>query len=341
MLGESNVNQDEVYENLKASRFKQQKLPAWRPVPTITSTTITFFTFGIVFIIIGIIVLVYSAKIVEIKTRYDSECIAIGEDCKVTIKVNKKMDEPVMMYYQLKNFYQNHRRYVKSKSDDQLNGKYQTLSQIKNTDSCDPVETNEEMDKLMNPWLGELSQINELPIPKLVDVKLDKSVPFSLDMFKTELNAIAPYAQVDSHRIWLSNLIDIAGGIQKTILIILTLLILTTAFTVIYTTRSGLLVQSGTLNLLQMMGAKDFTIAFNVAFHAFWKSFLGGIIGFLFSLPVVLIVITLVESQNDSLFTFGALNKMQWICVCTLPFIVGALAFITALLTAFKKLRAF
>ena len=203
------------------------------------------------------------------------------------------------------------------------------------------VLTNEEMDKLMNPWLGELSQINELPIPKLVDVKLDKSVPFSLDMFKTELNAIAPYAQVDSHRIWLSNLIDIAGGIQKTILIILTLLILTTAFTVIYTTRSGLLVQSGTLNLLQMMGAKDFTIAFNVAFHAFWKSFLGGIIGFLFSLPVVLIVITLVESQNDSLFTFGALNKMQWICVCTLPFIVGALAFITALLTAFKKLRAF
>ena len=56
-------------------------------------------------------------------------------------------DEPVMMYYQLKNFYQNHRRYVKSKSDVQLNGKYQTLSQIKNSDSCDPVETNEEMDK--------------------------------------------------------------------------------------------------------------------------------------------------------------------------------------------------
>ena len=33
-------DQDEVYERLKASKFKQQKLPAWRPVPTITSTTI-------------------------------------------------------------------------------------------------------------------------------------------------------------------------------------------------------------------------------------------------------------------------------------------------------------
>ena len=203
------------------------------------------------------------------------------------------------------------------------------------------VLTNEEMDKLMSPWLGELSQVNELPIPKLVDVKLDKSIPFSLEMFKTELNTIAPYAQVDSHRIWLSNLIDIAGGIQKTIFIILALLILTTAFTVIYTTRSGLLVQSGTLNLLQMMGAKDFTIAFSVAFHAFWKSFLGGIIGFVLSLPVVFIVITLVESQNDSLFVYGALCKYQWVIICTLPFIVAILAFITALLTAFRKLRAF
>ena len=59
MQADSNVNQDEVYENLKASRFKQQKLPAWRPVPTITSTTITFVSFGVVFIIIVVVVLVY------------------------------------------------------------------------------------------------------------------------------------------------------------------------------------------------------------------------------------------------------------------------------------------
>ncbi len=198
-----------------------------------------------------------------------------------------------------------------------------------------------EMDKLMSPWLGELSAINELPIPKLIDVTLDKSIPFSLEMFKTELNAIAPYAQVDSHRIWLSHLIDIAGGIQKTIFIILSLLILTTAFTVIYTTRSGLLVQSDTLNLLQMMGAKDISIAWGVAARALNKSFLGGCIGFALSLPIVLIVTTLVDGQSDALFSYGALSGIQWGGICTLPVIVAFLAFMTALLTALKKLRAF
>lgn len=146
MQADSNVNQDEVYENLKASRFKQQKLPAWRPVPTITSTTITFVSFGVVFIIIGVVVLVYSNKIIEYKIQYDTECIG-SPTCVVSLKIEKEMEQPIMVYYQLNNFYQNHRRYVKSKSDDQLNGKYLTLTQIKNSDDCSPVETNEQMDK--------------------------------------------------------------------------------------------------------------------------------------------------------------------------------------------------
>ena len=37
------------YEELKNNKFKQQKLSAWRPVPTIWSTTITFLVFGVVF----------------------------------------------------------------------------------------------------------------------------------------------------------------------------------------------------------------------------------------------------------------------------------------------------
>ena len=75
---------DEEYERLKQSRFKQQKLPAWRPVPTITSTTITFVSFGIIFIILGIIILVYSHNIKEYKKIY-------SDVCKETKSINESM----------------------------------------------------------------------------------------------------------------------------------------------------------------------------------------------------------------------------------------------------------
>ena len=157
-------DQDEVYERLKASKFKQQKLPAWRPVPTITSTTITFVSFGIIFIIIGIIILVYSNKIHEVSIRYDTLCTSINTKCEATIKIDKKIEKDVMVYYQINNFYQNHRRYVKSKSDDQLKGKTVSLKSIKDSGDCDPVITNSEMD-VSESITGKTLDPNDVAVP--------------------------------------------------------------------------------------------------------------------------------------------------------------------------------
>ena len=44
-------NDEELeYERIKDSKFHQQRLPAWRPVPTIGSIIIVFSFFGIAFI---------------------------------------------------------------------------------------------------------------------------------------------------------------------------------------------------------------------------------------------------------------------------------------------------
>jgi hypothetical protein len=58
-------------EALKASKFKQQTLPAWRPVPTALSTLCLFSIFSVFFIVIGILLLSMSNQIVEFSVRYD------------------------------------------------------------------------------------------------------------------------------------------------------------------------------------------------------------------------------------------------------------------------------
>jgi len=47
------------------------------------------------------------------------------------------MEGPVYVYYELDNFYQNHRTYVKSRSNDQLGGKY--IKDVEGLINCDPV----------------------------------------------------------------------------------------------------------------------------------------------------------------------------------------------------------
>ena len=61
----------EKIEKLKSSKFKQQTLPAWRPVPTAMSTMLTFSIFSVIFLAIGIVLYVLSEQIFENSTQYD------------------------------------------------------------------------------------------------------------------------------------------------------------------------------------------------------------------------------------------------------------------------------
>ena len=159
---EEGENQDEVYERLKNSRFKQQNLPAWRPVPTIGSTTVIFMSLGIIFVALGIIILVYANKIIEVKERYDDKCSEGEQNCIVPLHLNKTMKGDIMVYYEIDNFYQNHRRYVKSKNDDQLNGKEVKKETLEK--DCEHALTNEEMGKKKNMENGSLDD-GEIAIP--------------------------------------------------------------------------------------------------------------------------------------------------------------------------------
>lgn len=59
-------------------------------------------------------------------------------NCKVMFRLEQDFTGDVFMYYGLTNFYQNHRRYVKSRDDNQLLGE---LSETVSTD-CTPFNNN-------------------------------------------------------------------------------------------------------------------------------------------------------------------------------------------------------
>lgn len=66
--------------------------------------------------------------------------------CKIQFHVPHKIKGPLYLFYRLKNFYQNHRRYAKSFSEDQLNGKAASVDTIKNTVglNCEPLSVNDD-----------------------------------------------------------------------------------------------------------------------------------------------------------------------------------------------------
>ncbi|CAK7204097.1 alkylphosphocholine resistance protein lem3 [Sporothrix eucalyptigena] len=61
--------------------------------------------------------------------------------CSLQFDIPESMGPPVLFYYHLTNFYQNHRRYVNSFYDKQLKGDVVSNQDVKGS-SCDPLEVN-------------------------------------------------------------------------------------------------------------------------------------------------------------------------------------------------------
>ncbi|KAJ4784764.1 LEM3 (ligand-effect modulator 3) family protein / CDC50 family protein [Rhynchospora pubera] len=119
----------------KYSRFTQQELPACKPLLTPGIVIGIFALVAVLFIPIGLASLSASEAVVEVIDRYDADCVpndmhgkeldfiqnsSTNKTCTRRLTIPKTMKSPVHIYYELDNFYQNHRRYVKSRSDKQL-----------------------------------------------------------------------------------------------------------------------------------------------------------------------------------------------------------------------------
>ncbi|CAB4069664.1 CDC50 family protein chat-1,Cell cycle control protein 50A,Cell cycle control protein 50B [Lepeophtheirus salmonis] len=129
-------------EVLQNAFKKQQKLPAWQPVLTTGTVLPTFFVIGIAFVPIGAAMMWFSHMVKEVDIDY-TNCVGPDGDMCLEFDIDEVMEEPVFLYYGLTNFYQNHRRYVQSRSDKQLLGDL-SISPIKD---CAPFDKDNDTKK--------------------------------------------------------------------------------------------------------------------------------------------------------------------------------------------------
>ena len=126
--------------------FKQQLMQAWRPKPTIKCAITIYAIIGLIFFSLGISILVLNDKLFEIYHRYDDRCVQLSPECNITIHVDQSIvAKPIYFYYQVKGFYQNHRKYIQSISYAQL--REGVFKEAKDLATCAPIITNKDIYK--------------------------------------------------------------------------------------------------------------------------------------------------------------------------------------------------
>ncbi len=139
--------------------------------------------------------------------------------------------------------------------------------------------TAEESGKLLEPWLGTGLSLDELPIPRMIVVRVAPGETVDLGKLRQRVTQAAPTASVDDHRAWIERMRAMTGATVAAGLAILALVIIATVISVSFATRGAMAANRPIVEVLHFVGAGDRYIANRFLRHFLRLGLEGGAIG--------------------------------------------------------------
>jgi cell division transport system permease protein len=111
--------------------------------------------------------------------------------------------------------------------------------------------------KLLEPWLGPVRILDELPIPRLIRVTVDPGAPPDFEQLNETLTREVKGASLDTHRRWQAELTRMAGVLKNLSYVVLVLIAVSAIAIVIFASRTVVDANREVVDVLHLVGARD------------------------------------------------------------------------------------
>ncbi len=195
----------------------------------------------------------------------------------------------------------------------------------------------EENRALLQPWFGPDLPVEDLPIPRLVEVALAEE-GFEAEGLRLRLEGEVPGAVLDDHARWRAPLVEAAGRLRWLGLVALLLILLSTAALITLAARAALAANAQVIRVMRLVGARDVTIA-----RAFVRRFtLRAGAGALGGTVAGLGAVALLPSADTAAGVLPGLGLQGagWLAPLLIPPLAAATAFAATRAAALGALRA-
>ena len=208
--------------------------------------------------------------------------------------------------------------------------------------------SKEESARLLEPWLGTGLSLDELPVPRMIVIRVAPGETPDLDALRKQLAAEVPGATLDDHRNWIDRMRAMARSAVAVGLGILALVIAATMLSVMFATRGAMSTNRQIIEVLHVVGAKEAFIAGEFQKHFLLLGLKGGAIGGAAAMALFALIGLLSdwfkgspgESQAGALFGNLSLGAAGYGSMIGLIVLIAAVTAGTSRLTVHHTLRA-
>jgi cell division transport system permease protein len=196
----------------------------------------------------------------------------------------------------------------------------------------------EEIERLMEPWLGEESLEGDLPVPVMIDVDLTPEGYSRIDVIRAAIAEVAPSSRVDDSGQWLQPLAKLISALRWLAAGLVLLMVGATAATVVLAARASLDTHRGTIEVLHLMGATDVQVARLFQRRIALDALFGGIVGLAAAALVLLVIGNRVSALGSELLGSAGLPLLSWLILVALPVAGVVLSMLVARMTILRAL---
>jgi len=133
--------------------------------------------------------------------------------------------------------------------------------------------------RLLEPWLGTGLTFDDLPVPRLIVVRIAPDGAPDFGELAKAVVAQVPGASVDDHRGWVDRMRSMARTSVAVGLGVMLLVLIATVLSVTFATGGAMAANRPIIEVLHFVGAKDGFIAGQFQRHFLLLGLIGGIIG--------------------------------------------------------------
>jgi cell division transport system permease protein len=192
---------------------------------------------------------------------------------------------------------------------------------------------------LLEPWLGGGAFVASLPLPTIIDVRLQPGARINVAGLTEMLSSEVPGTTVDDHRRWTDRLVTILRAVEALAAVVVALVMLAAVGMIVFATRSALAVHAETIELLHIMGATDGVIASAFARQALRLGLKGGVIGLIGAIAAGAGIAAAFARLPAGLLPAVRLSPAEGATLVLVPVAVSAIAALTARRTVMSALR--
>jgi cell division transport system permease protein len=139
--------------------------------------------------------------------------------------------------------------------------------------------SREEAARLLEPWLGNGLVLDDLPMPRMIVIRVAAGGQPDLAKLRTSLKAAVPSAALDDHRGWIEHMRAMARTVVAGGLLLLLLMLVATVLSVTFATRGAMAANRPIIEVLHFIGARNSFIAGRFQHHFLMLGLQGGVIG--------------------------------------------------------------